>query len=139
MNREKESVPSRKQIAEYWKDKCISKSFEIIDHYEEGAEPVVSDWGEPECWACGKFNEKIYDNPKYDAAIEGKGVMRVWDFPESVYLQKFFIPSKVQGDKSKPSSYFLLCKKCYQKCLVFDDARLFYAYILSSRNSCSEQ
>ena len=134
----KESVPSRKQISEFWRDKYISKDFEIIDYYEEEAIPVIFDWGEPECWACGKFNEKIYDNPKYDELISGKNLMRIWDLPEVKYLQKAHIISRMLGGKSIPSNYFLLCKKCHQESPDFIESRYFYAYIYHTRKNAQE-
>ncbi len=133
MGRKKESVPSIKQIVEYWKDKYISKNFEIIDFYEEGAEPVITDLGEPECWACGMFNENIYENLNYDKLLQGKNVIRVWSLPEVKYLQKAHILSKMLGGENKPSNYFLLCKTCHQESPDFSDTHYFYAYICHTR------
>lgn len=61
---ERRSRPSHSKIVDYWKDKYISDKFEIINYKEEGAIPVINDWGEPECWACGLFNYKIYEDDK---------------------------------------------------------------------------
>ena len=133
MAKVKDSVPSRKQIAEYWCDKYISKDFDIIDSYEEGAEPVIADCGEPECWACGMFNEKIYQNKMYDALLHTKNYMRIWNFPEVTYLQKAHILSNMLGGKSIPENYFLLCKECHQESPDFKDTRFFYAYIRHTR------
>lgn len=129
MENNKKYSPSRKQIAEYWKDKYISKDFKIIDFYEEGAEPVITDPGEPECWACAMFNHRIYDNPNYDRLINTNNYMRIWNFPEVRYLQKAHIKSKMLGGENIPSNYFLLCKECHQESPDFVDNRYFYAYI----------
>lgn len=129
MGDNKKCSPSRKQIAEYWLGKYISKDFKIIDFYEEGAELVITDPGEPECWACGMFNHKIYYNSNYDRLINTKNCMRIWNFPEVHYLQKAHIKSRMLGGENIPSNYFLLCKECHQESPDFADNRYFYAYI----------
>lgn len=135
MNKSKESIPSSKQIAEYWKGKFISKKFEIINYYEDGAKSVITDCGEPECWACGMFNAKIYDNPKYYELLNTNNFMRVWNFSEFKYLQKAHILSKMLGGKSEPSNYFLLCKKCHQESPDYSDTHFFYAYIYQTKGN----
>lgn len=125
----KQSSPSRKQIAEYWRGKYISKDLEIIDFYENNALPVIVDFGEPACWACGMFNDKIYNNPNYDKLLNTKNYMRIWNLPENRYLQKAHIKSRMLGGKNIPSNYFLLCKECHQESPDFDDIQYFYAYI----------
>lgn len=129
MDNNKRYSPSRKQIAEYWIGKYISNDFKIIDFYEEGAELVITDPGEPECLACGMFNEKIYDNPNYDRLLNTENCMRIQNFPEVRYLQKAHIKSKMLGGENIPSNYFLLCKECHQESPDFADERYFYAYI----------
>ncbi|WP_294562249.1 hypothetical protein [uncultured Traorella sp.] len=135
MNKKKESVPSRKQIAEYWKGKYISKNLEVIDDYEEDALPVISDWGEPECWACCEFNLKIYNNPNYEKLRTSKNYMIIWNLPEVKFLQKAHIKSKMLGGENVPSNYFLLCKECHQESPDFQDPRYFFAYIRNSRKN----
>ncbi|MFQ6791873.1 MAG: hypothetical protein ACLRT4_03695 [Thomasclavelia sp.] len=127
--------PSRKKIAEYWADKYISKNLEIIDYYEEGAIPVIIDRGEPECWACRFFDDKIYDNEKYDKLIKKDNFMSIWNLRENHYLQRAHIKSKMLGGENIPSNYFLLCKECHEESPDYDDIRYFYAYIRHVREN----
>ena len=99
---------------------------------------MITDPGEPECWACGMFNHKIYDNPKYDRLINTKSCMRIWNFPEVRYLQKAHIKSRMLDGENIPSNYFLLCKECHQESPDFVDDRYFYAYICYVRKNAYE-
>lgn len=133
-----ESRPTKKRIAEYWLGKFISKDFEIIDHYEEGADLVVINRQEPSCWACGRKNKSIENNPDYKKALASRNVMKVWDLPETCFLQKAHIIPKMCSGINKPENYFLLCKKCHEESPDFSDPHYFFAYIHLVRNNAQE-
>lgn len=48
---------SNSSIFDYWKNKAITSDGTVIedDFDDKKSIPVVYDWGEPCCWACGKF------------------------------------------------------------------------------------
>lgn len=139
MNNKVEPTPSRVKIVEYWKDKYISKNLEIVSSNETDSLPVIDDWGEPECWACGEFHENIYLNPAYLECIKsGENCLKVWDFPEAKFLQKAHIVPKMLGGEKVPSNYFLLCKRCHQESPDFIDSCYFFAYIRHTRNNAHE-
>lgn len=131
MLKNKKSRPAHSQIAEYWKDKYISSDYKIIDHFEANAVPVIADWGEPECLACGEFNESIYQNPKYEKFLnQNRGVFRVWNLPEAKnFLQRCHIIPRMLDGENEVANYFLLCKECHQESPDYYDSRYFFAYV----------
>lgn len=54
------------EIFDYWKDKEITPEGNVVLSSEnvENAIPVIYDWGEPMCCACGKTDCKIFDKKK---------------------------------------------------------------------------
>lgn len=127
---ERRSRPSHSKIVDYWKDKYISDKFEIINYKEEGAIPVINDWGEPECWACGLFNYKIYEDDNYEKYRLSDRVFKIWDLNASKsLLQRAHIIPKMCGGDDSISNYFLLCKKCHEESPDHMDNRFFFAYI----------
>lgn len=127
----KKSRPSHSQIAEYWKDKYISRDFDIIDHYEDGADPVIEDRSIPSCMACGFHNERIYSNPKYEKYMnQDKETFSVWNLTEAkCILQRCHVIPRMVGGENQVSNYFLLCKECHQESPDYMDTKFFFAYI----------
>lgn len=127
----KKSRPSHSQIVEYWKGKYISKDFEIIGHYEEGADPVIENYDMPSCMACGYNNQKICFNPKYNKYLsQDKVSFSIWNLPESkCILQRCHITPRMVGGENQVSNYFLLCKECHQESPDYLDTKFFFAYI----------
>ena len=114
------SMPSHFAIFDYWKDKCITKDGDV--YFEEeillnkvDAECVITDWGEPQCWACGKIipveNEKNYEewikandfNKIYSCKTLTKNVERAHIVPKAI------------SQNDDPSNLFLLCPRCHKE------------------------
>ena len=60
------------RIFDYWKDKCITYkgTIEIEGNYDYSKSiEVVKDWGEPNCWLCGKIIN-LDDYPFYYEDLE---------------------------------------------------------------------
>lgn len=90
--RRRPAPPTNEKIADYWKDKCISKDFEIIDYLENDAQPVILDWGEPSCMCCGLYNLKVEDDPRYEEFKNKKQIFKTWDLkPAKSILEKAHI------------------------------------------------
>ena len=113
---------SHKQIMEYWKTRAISKEGNVyIDHGYEGCdehllgkvetEPVIVDWGEPCCFACGRpVDTKIYD--MYDF----ENLEKLWTTKEvTSTLNKCHIVPDSLGGKTTANNLFLMCPKCHRE------------------------
>lgn len=123
------------KIFGYWKDKSISKSGRVYktDKAGKNAIDVVVDWHEPECWACRKFIDGIYDLKTYDkmtdAQIWGSGVVRS-------YLERcHIVPHALGGSDTDPSNYFLLCKKCHEEAPDTADRKNFLRWVYKKRSN----
>lgn len=58
---------SHSSIFDYWKNKAITSDGTVIedDFDDKNSIPVVYDWGEPCCWACGKFIQSLAEYPHF--------------------------------------------------------------------------
>jgi HNH endonuclease len=86
-------MPSKAQLFDYWKDK-----------------EVIVDWGEPECWACGRWWEDKYDISNSDASM--KEIRKIWN---DVPLQRCHIVPVSLGGSNHPSNIFLMCPDCHNQ------------------------
>lgn len=97
------------EIFDYWKDKIITDRFdvEVYDykkHKSTGVMPVA-DWGEPECWACGKYI-KINNN--------NDNLKKTWnDKKVASKLNRCHIIPKALGGLNSPENMFLMCEECH--------------------------
>ncbi|EFU41017.1 hypothetical protein PVOR_15329 [Paenibacillus vortex V453] len=88
-------MPSKSKIFEYWMNWLDKKGI---------------DWGEPCCWACGRFWEDKYDIKKPRATREE--IIKNWD---NVPLQRCHIVAKQFDGTDEPSNLFLMCRDCHDK------------------------
>lgn len=103
------SVPSKAKIFEYWM-KWLS---------EKGM-----DWGEPCCWACGKFWWDKYDIKKPHATRQE--LMALW---EHVPLQRCHIIAKQFGGSDDVSNLFLMCIDCHDKAPNTRSTEAFFIWV----------
>lgn len=120
---------ARSRIARYWFDKGINKdTFEVVqvtkDTNFDKIEIVVWDWGEPECWACGK--------PVKINEAENLSISAIWN---SCKLQRCHIIAKQFGGSYEPPNQFLLCPKCHRDSPDTMNPKNFYAWILHRRKN----
>ena len=101
------------EIFDYWKDKAICKDGHVITESEasllgyEGTIPVIKDWGEPSCWACGKRAGE-------DAFIETGSYSKIWNDKSVVSkLNKCHILAKQFNGSDEPDNLFLICERCH--------------------------
>lgn len=119
---------SRSNIAKYWRNKGINKnSFEIEklsnDSDFNEVEVVVSDWGEPECWACGK--PMIHRDDDLNVSIN-----QIWNVSG---LERCHIYYKQFGGKDVPENLFLLCHKCHVASPDTRNPCNFFAWVVNRR------
>lgn len=109
-------MPSLYDIFDYWKDKCITEDGEVkiecgYDGYDghdiNRSIPVVYDWGEPECFACG-YKPSLKDAEKY------KDFKTLWNgVGRSGHLQRCHIVAKSLGGPDKADNLFCMCEICH--------------------------
>lgn len=119
---------SRSNIAKYWRNKDINKnSFEIEELSNDSdfneVEVVVSDWGEPECWACGK--PMIHRDDDLNVSIN-----QIWNVSR---LERCHILAKQFGGKDVPENLFLLCHKCHVASPDTRNPYNFFAWVVNRR------
>lgn len=126
----RKNQPKSSEIARYWSDKCITENGRV---YKEGSIDfnesvvVVSDWGEPECMACGKFYREYASYEKKD-----NDVFECWN--RNKYLQKCHItPHMLGGDDTAPSNFLLLCKNCHKESPDMIDPKYIMKWVYSKR------
>ena len=107
-------------IFEYWKEKYLTSNGKVIsydefpEHSHESPLPVVHDWGEPSCWACGLPIIGPYEQ-LCDAENRGIEYERVWKDPGVTHnLERCHILAKQFGGHDKAENLFLLCSKCHK-------------------------
>lgn len=112
---------SHYQIFDWWKTKFISKDGKVKDRPERGAGdiPVVFDWAEPECWACGRRcvgAKKELEHAEYCKLPDGDfNFERMWSYKDitSGFERAHIIPEALGGSGEDPSNLFLLCPNCH--------------------------
>lgn len=101
-------------IFDYQKDKCITNegNVEIEIGYEghdetkanvDNSIPVIEDWGEPCCFACG-CSTGIY--------VQDDDLKKCWNSVK--HLQRCHIVPDALGGSVQPENLFLLCRDCHR-------------------------
>ena len=118
---------SKFEIYEYWKDKAITKDFEVkhiqdctpedawIRITEEFPDEVV-------CWGCGM--------PPYHMG-QHRTIRAIWN--QDRLLQKAHIRPKSQKGGDQPENLFLLCPQCHAESPDTVSPRNFYAWVYYKR------
>lgn len=131
---------SHYSIFNYWKDKAITKDGDVkIEIGYEGCDEknfdvkesiaVVTDCGEPECWACGKWISN------YDYSyIENHTLEQVYDHPEvkSQLEKAHIVPHAIGGDEN-PCNMFLLCHECHRESPDTKYKKEFFRWVYKTR------
>lgn len=106
-------------IFNYYKDKCITSDgcveIEIgYDGYDkskvnsDNSIPIVSDWGEPSCFACNAWTGVQIENGNGD-------LNQLWNSPDVKHeLQRAHIVPDSLGGSDSPQNLFCLCERCHR-------------------------
>lgn len=106
-------------IFDYYKDKCITSDgcveIEIgYDGYDkskvnsDNSIPIVSDWGEPSCFACNAWTGVQIENDNGD-------LNQLWNSPDVKHeLQRAHIVPHSLGGSDSPQNLFCLCARCHR-------------------------
>jgi HNH endonuclease len=101
-------MPSKSKIFDYWKDKG-----------------VIIDWGEPSCWACGKWRSDYYDIKSPNASM--KEIRAVWN--KISFLQRCHIVPVSLGGSNDPSNFYLMCAECHNLQPNTSSAEVFFRWV----------
>lgn len=116
----RKSVPKKSEIAKYWREKI----------FELG---LFMDWGEPSCWACGRFES---DNDVDDPNIEFNEIFKVWD--KQRYLERCHVVPRSFGGCNCHGNIVLLCRECHKDNPDTDNVEMFKKWI-QNRKTYSER
>ncbi len=103
------------KIFNYWKDKAITPNGDIViyDDMTQRGIPVVFDWGEPCCWACGRQIKEVFEYETYEDLLKSD-VLKIWDYAKvKEKLNKCHIIPYAEGGSDSPENMFLLCETCH--------------------------
>lgn len=124
------------RIFDYWKDKCITYkgTIEIEGNYDYSKSiEVVKDWGEPNCWLCGKIIN-LDDYPFYYEDLENGKLTKIWNYGKvRNILNRCHIVPKALGGSDTADNLFLLCQDCHAKSPDTNNPKYFFQYIYNER------
>lgn len=134
----------RSAIFDYWKDKFIGKKGEIVSYDDlpsvrsEYYTPVVPDWGEIQCWACGKVHrheEALQEKYANDEKMEEAKMYDDKDLNK--FYQRCHIVPGACGGEDKPDNLFLLCPTCHVLSPDTVNVAAFFRWVLNRRSQHS--
>lgn len=127
---------SHYKIFDYWKDKCIDEQGNVYIEREEVfrfTQTVVYDWGEPNCWACGRIIP-VENEPKYQEWIEAEDLKSIWNCRTlRRCTERAHIIPRSLGGKDEPENLFLLCPKCHKESPDTSMPSMFLAWVYQRR------
>lgn len=112
----KKGMPSRAKIAYHWRN----SSYQYFDYN--------MDWGEPSCWACGKFDGSL-DIDLVD--LRGFEIFKVWE--NHSYLQRCHIVPKAFGGCNCEANLVQLCRRCHKESPDTRDPKHFINWVRNKK------
>jgi len=114
------------EIYNYWKDKAITKDFEVKPwkacEASDEAVKVIEFPDEIVCWACGILPYETVDSEKIEV---------LWN--RDHLLDRAHILARSKGGEDIPSNLFLLCPNCHAESPDTTNPKNFYAWIYYKR------
>lgn len=127
------------EIFNYWKDKIIEENGNVTTNISSAGIDVVTDWGEPCCWGCGKPIIGSYEESL--SSTENIDFSKLWnDKKVKSKLNRCHIVPGALGGEDAPHNLFLLCGGCHITSPDTKNARSFYRWVFSQRKKhvCGE-
>lgn len=114
------------EIYDYWKDKAITKDFEVKlwkeCTAEEEAVNMIDFPDEIVCWACGILPYENADTDNNET---------LWNHDH--LLNRAHILASSKGGEDSPSNLFLLCPNCHDEAPDTTNPKNFYAWVYYKR------
>jgi len=118
----RKSLPTHKAIIDHWMP-IINKSNKYTS--------FSIDWGEPTCWACGRYWNGNYDiRTDFDMGTES-GMKKVYAAWKKSPVQRAHILADSLGGSSHPSNIFFLCKHCHEKSPDTTNTEIFFRWCIT--------
>ena len=123
-------------IFDFWKDKAIDKygNIEIEGKCDyENTIAVINDWGEPECWACGRM-VSAEDDQRYLDYLEKGNFKNIWNLPKvKSGLNRCHIIPHMLGGSDNPNNLFLMCERCHKESPDIQSKKMFLRWVYHRR------
>lgn len=135
---DRDYTPSHGKIFGYWKDKAITKDG-IVKPLEDGdGIEVITDWGEPCCWACGKQID-LSRYKGYADDLDGCRFNKIYGYRAvRTHLERcHIIPHSIGGSDEFEGNYFLLCKKCHAQSPDTANPQNFFRWVYRKKTNSS--
>lgn len=130
---------SHEVIFDYWRDKFITESGEVIldDHgrYDD-AIPVVEYPTEPCCWACGRMVEGLEKYKTYNKIVaDGDKTRNLYGFARTRKMLNrcHIVPHAMGGADQDPANLFLMCETCHEESPDTANPKNFLAWVYKRR------
>ena len=131
---------SHMAIFDYWKDKKITENGEVITDKTYSifnSIPVITDWGEPVCWACHDMispDPEYYVGDDYYELINKPDTRHIYSLNRvKNHLNRCHIIPHSLGGEDKPENLFLLCERCHKKAPDINVPRCFLKWVYKQR------
>lgn len=133
----RKNIPHFK-IYEYWKDKSITKTGEVVSVGDEHADSpvfVVESDFEPSCWGCGlPILTRLEENQTEGLCSDD--LPKIWgDKNVSSDLNRCHIVPRSLGGEDVPSNLFLMCETCHLESPDTSNPYNFMRWVYNRRNS----
>lgn len=116
------------EIYNYWKDKAITKNFEVKlwerCTSEDEAVKIIECSDGIVCWGCGLLPYSTVDSDKIEV---------LWKHDH--LMNKAHILARSKGGEDVPSNLFLLCPNCHEEAPDTTNPKNFYAWVYHKRKS----
>lgn len=128
---------SHYKIFDYWKDKCITKTGEVKDQLVGDSVDVVTDYGEPCCWSCGKPVD-LAKSKTYDELLTNNQLSKIYGLQKvrSSLQRCHIVPHALGGSDEDPSNLFLMCSECHKESPDTENPRNFLRWVYKKRKGC---
>lgn len=119
-------------IFNYWKGKIITENGNVTEDILAKGVEIITDWGEPCCWGCGKPIIGHYE--KHLQRGDEVDFKKLWnDSRVRSKLNRCHIIPGALGGEDKPENLFLMCDSCHEHSPDTTNTGSFYRWVYEQR------
>jgi|14BtaG_2_1085337.scaffolds.fasta_scaffold45255_2 5-methylcytosine-specific restriction endonuclease McrA len=122
------TMPTKSQIAKHWLHDHLQPYDKIEQLSDFQRKLALQDWGEPSCWACGKW-ETTSDCTDPNASLST--IFQSWN--GATFLERCHIVPKMLGGSNDCSNLVLLCKHCHKQSPDVKKAKFIQKWIANKK------
>lgn len=132
-----ETMSRHSVVFDYWKDKCITRNGRVVVDSKASTDDVdvVTDWGEPSCWACSlPVGDDSWVKPSGLAAETMEEVYAIWNHRSvTSKLNRCHIVPKALGGDGSAENLFLMCECCHNESPDTTNREAFFRWVYDKR------